>query len=162
MLPNITIDELRLEIVVKNPSQVLVVINDLFGHQMYGDYFGVTDRYVATLQTGPWQYGFYTVTVYLIDSNVAARQAIKTKKFIKNENEVNNAIGSNINAYIQLRFGLEWKIAKPLRLVTAFTYNHFSDGAVKLPNLGINTMTGTVGLIYYPNIEKYKLEMHPV
>ncbi|MBK8845984.1 MAG: hypothetical protein IPO27_05170 [Bacteroidetes bacterium] len=83
LLPNITIDELRLEIVVKNPSQVLVVINDLFGHQMYGDYFGVTDRYVATLQTGPWQYGFYTVTVYLIDSNVAARQAIKTKKFIK-------------------------------------------------------------------------------
>jgi hypothetical protein len=86
--------------------------------------------------------------------------AYATKKFIKNENEVNNAIGSNINAYIQLRFGLEWKIAKPLRLVTAFTYNHYSDGAVKLPNLGINTMTGTVGLIYYPNIEKYKLVMH--
>jgi hypothetical protein len=107
-----------------------------------------------------WKYALLRTKIMDFNLKMGMGLAYATKKFIKNENEVNNAIGSNINAYIQLRFGLEWKIAKPLRLVTAFTYNHYSDGAVKLPNLGINTMTGTVGLIYYPNIEKYKLVMH--
>jgi hypothetical protein len=107
-----------------------------------------------------WKYALLRTKIMDFNLKMGIGLAYATKKFIKNENEVNNAIGSNINAYIQLRFGLEWKIAKPLRLVTAFTYNHYSDGAVKLPNLGINTMTGTVGLIYYPNIEKYKLVMH--
>ena len=27
---------------------------------------------------------------------------------------------------------------------------------MKLPNLGINALTGTIGIIYYPNTEKYK------
>ncbi len=86
--------------------------------------------------------------------------AYATKKYSKGSNEIHNAIGSHLNAYVQLRFGLEWKIAKSLRLVTAFTYNHYSDGAVKLPNLGINTLTGTLGIIYYPKIEKYTWTQH--
>ena len=107
-----------------------------------------------------WKYSF--VRSKLIDFNMkmGIGVAYATKKFEKGKNEVHNAIGSNINAYVQLRIGLEWKLAQHLRLVTAFTYNHYSDGAVKLPNLGINTLTGTAGIIYYPNIEKYKLVLN--
>ena len=107
-----------------------------------------------------WKYSFLRSRFVDFNMKMGIGIAYATKKFEKNKNEIHNAIGSNINAYIQLRIGLEWKLAQRLRLVTAFTYNHYSDGAVKLPNLGINTMTGTVGLIYYPNIEKYKLVMH--
>ena len=107
-----------------------------------------------------WKYSLVRSKVVDFNMKMGIGLAYSTKKFTKGVNEVQNAIGGHFNAYVQLRFGLEWKIAKPLRLVTAFTYNHYSDGAVKLPNLGINTMCATVGLIYYPNIEKYKLEMN--
>ena len=106
-----------------------------------------------------WKYSLVRSKVVDFNMKMGIGLAYSTKKFIKG-NEVHNAIGAHLNAYVQLRFGLEWKIAKPLRLVTAFTYNHYSDGAVKLPNLGINTMTATLGLIYYPSIEKYKLELN--
>ncbi|MBP6659582.1 MAG: acyloxyacyl hydrolase [Chitinophagales bacterium] len=107
-----------------------------------------------------WKYSLVRSKVVDFNMKMGIGLAYSTKKFIKGSNEVHNAIGAHLNAYVQLRFGLEWKIAKPLRLVTAFTYNHYSDGAVKLPNLGINTMTATLGLIYYPSIEKYKLELN--
>ena len=107
-----------------------------------------------------WKYALVRTKVMDFNLKMGIGLAYATKKFIKGENEIHNAIGSNMNAYVQLRFGFEWKIAKPVRLVTAFTYNHYSDGAVKLPNLGINTLTGTIGIVYYPAIEKYKLVMN--
>lgn len=107
-----------------------------------------------------WKYSLVRTKVMDFNLKMGIGLAYATKKYTQGSNEVDNAIGSDLNAYVQLRLGLEWKIAKPLRLVTAFTYNHYSDGAVKLPNLGINTLTGTVGLIYYPSVEKYKLVMN--
>lgn len=107
-----------------------------------------------------WKYALVRSKVVDFNMKMGIGIAYATKKFEKGKNEVHNAIGSNVNAYVQLRFGLEWKLAQRLRLVTAFTYNHYSDGAVKLPNLGINTMSATMGIIYYPNIEKYKLVMN--
>jgi len=107
-----------------------------------------------------WKYSLARTKIMDFNLKMGIGLTYTTKKFTKGSNEVHNAIGSNFNAYVQLRFGLEWKIAKPLRLVTAFTYNHYSDGAVKLPNLGINTLTGTIGIIYYPNIEKYKFKIN--
>lgn len=105
-----------------------------------------------------WKYAIARSKIVDFNLKMGIGLAYATKKYQKGNNEVNNAIGSYVNAYVQLRFGLEWKLAKPIRLVTAFTYNHYSDGAVKLPNLGINTLCGTIGLIYYPTTEKYKIE----
>lgn len=107
-----------------------------------------------------WKYSFIRSKILDFNMKMGIGVAYATKRYDIGKNPVHNAIGSKINAYVQLRIGLEWKLAQQLRLVTAFTYNHYSDGAVKLPNLGINTLTGTAGIIYYPTIPKYKLEIN--
>lgn len=97
-----------------------------------------------------WKYALVRSRIVDFNMKLGIGLAYATKKYDAVTNPWNNVIGSNINAYVQIRFGFDWKIAKQFRLVTAFTYSHYSDGAVKLPNLGINTPAGTIGLVYYP------------
>lgn len=97
-----------------------------------------------------WKYALVRSKVVDFNLKLGLGVAYSTKKYNVESNPQNNTLGSNINAYIQIRLGLDWKIAPQLKLVTAFVFSHYSDGAVKLPNLGINTPTGTIGLVYYP------------
>lgn len=97
-----------------------------------------------------WKYALVRSKVVDFNLKMGLGIAYSTKKYDEIKNPLNNPLGSKINAYIQIRLGLDWKIAPQFKLVTAFVFSHYSDGAVKLPNLGINTPTGTIGLIYYP------------
>ncbi|MCB9034491.1 MAG: acyloxyacyl hydrolase [Chitinophagales bacterium] len=100
-----------------------------------------------------WKYPIVRSKIVDFNIKMGIGAAYATKKYDEKENSYNNVLGSKLNAFVELRFGLEWKIASQVKLITAFTYSHYSDGAVKLPNLGINTPTGTLGIIYYPKKE---------
>lgn len=65
------------------------------------------------------------------------------------DNNVNNiAIGSRINAYMNLNFYLNYKLASDLDLISGVSVTHFSNGNTKYPNAGLNTIGLRVGLVY--------------
>ncbi|MCD8185929.1 MAG: acyloxyacyl hydrolase [Rikenellaceae bacterium] len=69
-------------------------------------------------------------------------------------NEYNRIIGSRINAYLNANFYLNWLLSHRLDLTAGVTLTHFSNGSTRLPNSGLNTIGGKVGLVYHFNREE--------
>ena len=58
----------------------------------------------------------------------------------------NLAIGSELNQYFNLSIGGRLKINPKLCLINEIGFTHFSNGAVKKPNIGINSFSYKLGL----------------
>lgn len=63
-------------------------------------------------------------------------------------NPFNVAIGSYQNAYIDGRIKHVWYLNKRLSLDLGLRVTHFSNGAIRLPNKGINLIAPSLGLRY--------------
>lgn len=81
---------------------------------------------------------------------------IITKPYDRISNFENNAIGTHLNNMTHLGFIWESPLAKHWRLRLGGTFTHTSNGAVIMPNLGLNTADWRVGLVYQkdPKAEK--------
>lgn len=60
----------------------------------------------------------------------------------------NIAIGTHINLYFDLNINTRLFLTKRLYLVNAFGATHFSNGATKMPNLGLNLFSYRLGIHY--------------
>jgi hypothetical protein len=74
-----------------------------------------------------------------------------TRKFDRVENHKNNAVGSHINGYDNIRVAATFRLSSDLNLETGIGMSHFSNGAITMPNLGINIPTLNLGLSYHVN-----------
>jgi hypothetical protein len=72
-----------------------------------------------------------------------------TKRFDNTENYKNYAIGSHINVAGSVYLEYRNRISKMLTLSASFGLTHFSNGATKTPNYGLNTLTASIGLSSY-------------
>ncbi|MBU0763470.1 MAG: acyloxyacyl hydrolase [Bacteroidetes bacterium] len=79
-----------------------------------------------------------------------------TRPFDAKENYMNTIIGSHLNFYFNLGFDFKLKINSSLDWISGFGLTHFSNGAQKLPNLGINIIGLNTGLRYKFRREKRK------
>ena len=68
-----------------------------------------------------------------------------TNKFDPKENFHNYAIGSHVNAAVNLSFEYRQRIVKRLHWVTSVGLTHFSNGATRSPNMGINIFSVATG-----------------
>lgn len=68
-----------------------------------------------------------------------------TKPFDALENHKNVAIGSHLNACMSMRFNGMWKLNEKNYAEFGLGMTHFSNGASKLPNLGINLPLVNIG-----------------
>jgi len=73
------------------------------------------------------------------------------KPFNAVSNYENLVIGSHLNACLQIQFSAEMKIENYLRLVTAISMTHMSNGSIQLPNLGLNIPALSLGLKFTVN-----------
>lgn len=64
------------------------------------------------------------------------------------ENPYNLAIGSHLNVYLSYMLGLHVNLNDNLSAYSGFNFTHVSNGKVKEPNKGLNTVTGSLGLSY--------------
>jgi hypothetical protein len=74
--------------------------------------------------------------------------AYLTKPFDKLTNHKNNAIGSHLNGFVNLRLNATRMIGKSWRLDGGLGLTHASNGAIKTPNLGLNMVTVNLGAGY--------------
>ncbi|MBX7180792.1 MAG: acyloxyacyl hydrolase [Bacteroidia bacterium] len=70
------------------------------------------------------------------------------KIFEINQNNKATAIGSHLNAYINLRLSSYIRLYKSLVLDFGLGLSHFSNGGSKKPNRGINVPTVNLSLVY--------------
>jgi hypothetical protein len=95
---------------------------------------------------------FFIARTKVVDFYVrlGAGFSVMTRKYDYISNPTNNIISTTINNAIQIRLGMDWKVNPYLQLVTAFSFNHYSNSSFKLPNYGLNMVAGTVGFKVYP------------
>jgi len=70
------------------------------------------------------------------------------KAFNPVTNQYNVAIGAGESFVIDAGLNLEYMLSKRIELVTGFSFTHFSNGALRKPNFGINTIAPKVSLKY--------------
>lgn len=96
--------------------------------------FDVIKRKKISLQ---WGYGFSV--------------AYLTKKFNIVENPTNTVISTNVNNIQQMNLNIRYTINNRLNFALGGSLTHYSNGAYKLPNLGINVPTVKAGIFYKIN-----------
>ena len=74
--------------------------------------------------------------------------AYLTKPFDRITNHQNVAIGSHLNAFVNLRLSTAIMLSKSWRLDAGVGLSHASNGATETPNLGLNLATINAGLGY--------------
>lgn len=67
------------------------------------------------------------------------------------KNPENKNYTTHINPYLQVGLGLGYNINDKLRVLLMGSFQHFSNGAFKEPNRGLNWITGSIGMLYNPN-----------
>ncbi len=100
---------------------------------------------------------FFKTNKFKINYDLAAGIAYLNKPFDKKNNVSNFVIGSHINAYLHVYADIKYLITKNTAINASFGITHFSNGASKQPNKGLNQLTGALGATYFfNNIESFK------
>ncbi len=76
-------------------------------------------------------------------------------------NQGNIAIGSHINLYFDASVDTKVRLSDKLDLLNSFGATHYSNGAIAMPNLGVNLFSYRIGLnykFYDAEVEKLKPE----
>ncbi len=71
-----------------------------------------------------------------------------TRKFDPLENHKNNAIGSHLNGCMHLGVEAKYHCSERTILEAGIAIDHFSNGSISLPNLGLNIPIAQVGIHY--------------
>ncbi|MCI0921307.1 acyloxyacyl hydrolase [Sphingobacterium rhinopitheci] len=76
------------------------------------------------------------------------------KPFNQANNPLNLALGTKNNVFIDFGLRSQYKINNHFRAGLGISYHHFSNGALRLPNKGINIVPVSVSLTYQPDGKK--------
>lgn len=71
-----------------------------------------------------------------------------TQKFDAVTNNQNNVISTDLTGAVLFQFGHDYALSDRLSLSSSLSITHFSNGAIKQPNSGINIMAANIGVNY--------------
>ncbi len=92
----------------------------------------------------------YSGKKYRANYLIGAGVAYITKTFDLDENNLNILIGSHLNAFIRFAIQNEYQLSERLTLSNELVMIHYSNGRIKSPNKGLNQVTTSIGLKYFP------------
>ena len=98
-------------------------------------------------------YGFFSAPFvrfkkWSINYSIGSGISFNWKPFDREENPYNNAIGSPRNGFVDAGVYFNFQLSKHFDLSTGVTLNHSSNGAARVPNLGINMVGARLSLKY--------------
>lgn len=82
------------------------------------------------------------------DFEMATGIAFGFNKYNPSTNKEQKVIGSNINSYINLGTGLKYKVNNRWDITLGLDLTHFSNGAVRTPNIGVNLFGLSSSIMY--------------
>lgn len=85
--------------------------------------------------------------------------AYVTKHFDIDDNPQNLALASNINMYLDFSLQSTIPIHKKFALTNSIRFTHVSNGKIKSPNKGLNTVSASIGLQYQLNKKNERLQL---
>lgn len=78
------------------------------------------------------------------------------KPYDEDKNPLNLAIATKNNVFIDFGIRTQYKLSPKFRAGLGLAYHHFSNGALKLPNKGVNLIPLTASITYQPDGKTYK------
>ncbi len=76
-----------------------------------------------------------------------------TRKYDRYDNFENLAIGSHLNGAVNLMFEARLRLGKKFMAAAGLSWMHFSNGAIKQPNYGLNIPSANLAIAYRLNRE---------
>jgi hypothetical protein len=106
-------------------------------------------------------YGYFNTHLFAskhfnLNFNFAFGISYIKKVFNSETNYYNLALGSHFNAYANLSLETKIKLSKKINLVSGIGLTHYSNGAIKMPNRGLNVISCRVGFDYLFNNPEIK------
>lgn len=92
---------------------------------------------------------FPRLKVFSLSTNLGFGVSYISKCYDSQDNSADVAIGSKEDVYFNLNLNSKFKIARNLELVSGVGFTHFSNGNTKRPNLGLNLVTASAGMVYF-------------
>lgn len=97
---------------------------------------------------------------YSVYMRLGAGAAYITERFDSVSNPQNEIIGSHLNDVNKIGMGINVNFLPKWRFSGGFSVTHFSNGAVKKPNRGINLRSIELALSYIPVYEKLQAPLY--
>jgi len=117
-------------------------------------YFDLGDKKVLGETIGlltQISYNMYETSKASINGEIAIGVGYVSKHYDVISNPTNNAIGSSINNITIVKLNFGYDVNSKFSISSAAAITHLSNGALKLPNLGINVFQASIGLTYHLN-----------
>lgn len=149
-----------------NPAGIEMDLNWL--HTSYDSWKVFRHYNISGIQLGYFNYGspdivgksyllsFYTEPVlsrgnrYLFSVRAGAGFSYQTRIYDSDSDTLNKFFSTRLSFPLHLSARFSYRLTPELYLTASACYNHISNGAVKVPNFGINFPTAAVGLEYFP------------
>lgn len=93
---------------------------------------------------------------FTIKARIHGGAAYRTTKYHKEENPLNLLISTDISFMFEAKLLFDYKFSEHFGLGLNYSFTHFSNGAVKQPNLGLNIPTYGFNINYYPESDWFK------
>lgn len=131
--------------------------NPTYGIGLYSSTFGKNDI------GNPYAiYGFIRVPFHTdfsekwkFDYRIGLGLSGNFKPYDEQENPLNLVIGSKNNVFIDFGIQTHYQLSEKIRLGMGLSFHHFSNGALQLPNKGINLIPLNVSATYSPSFPNY-------
>ncbi|TDQ78179.1 acyloxyacyl hydrolase [Sphingobacterium yanglingense] len=78
------------------------------------------------------------------------------KPYDEDKNPLNLAIATKNNVYIDFGIRTQYRLSSKFKAGLGLAFHHFSNGALKLPNKGVNLVPVTASITYQPDGRTYK------
>jgi hypothetical protein len=104
-----------------------------------------------------------TAKKFNLYNNTGIGLSYVTRKFDLQDNYLNIAVGSNLNLHFNMKFGVSYQVFKKIQVHAGVSFDHFSNGNLSEPNLGLNYLTAFSGLDYLigQSTERQRHELKP-
>lgn len=143
-------------------DSVTSVYNELYNYPIYG--IGVYSSTFGQEHLGkPFAvYGFVAIPIapkvnskWNFNYRIGLGLSGRFNPYNEEDNPLNLIIGSKNNVYIDLGVQANYRLSQKFQLGAGIAFHHFSNGALALPNTGINLLPLSVSVAYSPSKEPF-------
>lgn len=150
-------------------DSVKSIYNQIYNYPIYG--VGLYSSTFGQEHLGkPFAfYGFVAVPIapktnsrWNFNYRIALGLSGRFNPYNEEENPFNLIIGSKNNVFIDLGVQANYRVTKKIHLGAGLAFHHFSNGALALPNTGINLLPLSVSATYIPSSQPFDFRKYPI